>query len=203
MKRQITLMFDAELDSLIGKLNQMSDVEIVGNPFWNPQSSVWCASIRDNRPREHRAQGILEAATRSGLLASFEAALKAAPHNGIPRDIENYFVRSWLELARPRQIPGWALDQFKQLYPGKFITFWVAQFVGAVVASGEICLFLPVSLVRETRTAVGTVPADPSGIQQWSKTKLGYVPKECRMMIEAAQVRSLGELAIPDIGGKP
>lgn len=74
--------------------------------------------------------------------------------------------------------------------------------LGAVVAGKELSLFVALNLVVSSRTSVGDIGPTELGIRQWIKTKLGYVPADAKIVLELAQIRSRGELAIPDIGGR-
>ncbi len=143
---------------------------------------------------------LLEWAKRSGLMNSFEAALRAGLN--VPKHIDKYFL-TWLRLTKPSVIPQWALDEFRGLFPGKFIEFHAAHTVGCVIASGEIQLFLPLTLIRgkSLRTGVNgnraMIEADVIGVRQWIKTRNGYVPADCRAMLKTMHTRSIGEFARP------
>lgn len=145
---------------------------------------------------------VLAQAKRSGLFDSFVAALERAPHNGVPANKEKYFL-DWLKLARSKVVPQWALAEFKGLYPGKFIEVVGANFVGAVLANGEMSLFFPIDLVSgvKVKTAMnGNMSMgapDASGVRDWVRTKMGYVPQEARLMLLETRKRSLGEYANP------
>jgi hypothetical protein len=145
---------------------------------------------------------ILDHATRTGLLDSFVAALERGPHHGVPKNKEKYFLE-WLSMSRRKIIPAWALSEFKELYPGKYVEFFGSNFVGAVVAGGEIMLFMPIDLISgiKLKTEIGgekhMAPPDVSGIRQWIRTKMGYVPQDARIALEETRKRSIGEYANP------
>lgn len=145
---------------------------------------------------------ILDHAIRTGLLASFVATLERGPHHGMPKNTEKYFLE-WVKMARSRMIPEWALNEFKGLYPGKFIEFYGSNFVGGVIADGEIMLFLPIDLISglKLKTTMGGIksmaPPEVSGVRQWLRTKMGYVPAEARIFLAEARKRSIGEYANP------
>lgn len=145
---------------------------------------------------------ILDHATRSGLLDSFVAALERGPHHGVPKNKEKYFLE-WLVMSKRKVVPEWALAEFRELCPGKFIEFFGSNFVGAVVAGGEIMLFMPIDLIAgiKLKTTMGgekrMAAPDASGIRQWVRTKMGYVPQDARIALEETRKRSIGEFANP------
>lgn len=174
------------------------DVEcaVVGAEAGLTKDELWRQSLS-------QAQiGLLDSARRSGLLDSFIAALERGPHNGLPSNKEKFFLH-WLKMAKPRIIPDFALSEFRSLYPKAEIGFYVSQYVGAVTANGELNLFLPVDLVVGKSLVLAGVErkisADPAGVRQWLKTKMGYVPQEARIMLAEAHKRSIGEYARPVI----
>jgi hypothetical protein len=166
-------------------------------PSANPADKIarWRSTLDPSQ------SGTIDAAKRSGLLDSFEQAVKSSAVTQ-PSNIEKFFL-DWLKLARAKMIPSWAMDEFKDLYPGKYIEFHVSQCVGAVVAGGKISLFLPVELLsgKTVKTAMdGTkrmLPPDISGVRQWMRTKMGYVPADCPSAIAEMRKRSFGEFARP------
>lgn len=145
---------------------------------------------------------ILDHATRTGLFASFVAAMERGPHNGLPRNQEKYFL-DWLKMCKPKIVPGWAISEFKSLYPKTFVEFYGYNFVGAVIADGEIMLFMPIDLVAgiKVKTSMNgekrMAPPDASGVRQWIKTRMGYVPQEARIALAETKKRSIGEYANP------
>lgn len=145
---------------------------------------------------------VLDQAIRTGLLESFIAALERGPHNGIPKNKEKYFLE-WISMSKRKILPAWALDEFKGLYPGKFVDFLGYNFVGAVLADNEIMLFIPINLINGVtlKTSMNgekrMAPPDVSGIRQWIKTRMGYVPQEARIFLDETRKRSIGEYANP------
>ncbi len=147
--------------------------------------------------------GVVDAAKRSGLLDSFEHAVKTSMPMP-PTNIEKYFL-NWVARSTPALIPQWALKEFRDLYPGEFVEFYTAQQVGAVIAGGAISLFVPIELIKgkSVRTGVdgkkAMLPPDVSGIRQWTRTRMGYVPDDARAMLSEMRKRSIGEFARPMI----
>jgi hypothetical protein len=142
---------------------------------------------------------LLESATRNGVLDSFLAALEGSNMQGKPKNPEKYFL-DWLRIARPKAIPAWAMQPFSELCSGKTARFYVSQFISGLVAGGELILFLPAHLILGIKTGLGesrVMPTEGAGIQQWVKTKMGYVPKKARSFLEEMLQRSKGGFARP------
>jgi len=140
---------------------------------------------------------LLESATRNGVLDSFRAALDGSNMQGKPNNPEKYFL-DWLRQARPRDIPSWAMRPFTEFCNGKTVGVYSAQFIAALVANGELLLFLPLHLITGIKSGLGEsriLPTEGAGIDQWIKTKMGYVPRKARFFLEEMQRRSSGEFA--------
>jgi hypothetical protein len=106
-------------------------------------------------------------------------------------------------MCRAKTVPVWALNEFRDLFPGKRIEFYAHQSIGAVLASDQISLFVPLEVLTGQpveATAEGKrqiIPPDVKGVQQWIKTKMGYVPANARIAVAAMRRRCIGEFAKP------
>lgn len=151
-----------------------------------------------------KQKSVIEHAKRTGLYDSFVTALERGPHHGLPKNKEKYFLE-WLKMCKQKLIPAWALSEFQDLYRGKYVEFFSFGFVGGVVAGGEIVLFMPVDLINglKVKTAVNGEKRmgqpDVSGVRQWIKTKMGYVPAEATVFLSEIKKRSIGEFANPSL----
>lgn len=149
-----------------------------------------------------KQSAVLDEAKRTGLLDCFVHALERGPHDGMPNNKEKYFL-GWLQHCKPRIIPEWALNEFRELYPKKYIEFYGHGFVGAVCADSEFSLFLPINLINgisikqrvSGEKRMGT--PDVSGVRQWIRTRMGYVPAGKGAFVDEMKKKSYGEFANP------
>src|SRR5262249_3909715 len=123
-----------------------------------------------------------------------------------PKNVEKALL-TWFRCSRARTVPLYMLSEFRELYPNREIEFYAHGSVGAVIAGGNVSLFLPLDVVQGARVATAedgrtkTIPPDVKGVRQWARTKMGYIPIEGRVAYLVMRKRSIGEFARPSLGG--
>lgn len=149
---------------------------------------------------------LLDKADKCGLLACYDAALKASA-TSYPNNIKKHFL-GFLRMMRQKVVPSWVLGEFMGLYPKQFVEFYAANGVGCVVADGAMVMFVPATVISGTHVKnhmTGKLTLGPVNdhlpLREWAKTRNGYVPVETRMMLATMRTRSIGEFANPVMGG--
>lgn len=144
----------------------------------------------------------LDRARKTGILDAYRYAVENSG-GSMPNNVEKHLL-GFFKDAKQKTIPSFALDEFKSLYPGKFIEFYATRGVGCVVASGVMEMFIPTEILTGSKIKTQTngiealLPADISGVRMWMHTKMGYVPSDSRIALEEFRSKkSFGEFARP------
>lgn len=142
---------------------------------------------------------VIESLRVSGVLAAFETAVRADPVSNA-KDIERYLL-TFIARAVPMKSPQFAI---RQCLPEEEsfgdLEMWCLNKTVAVLADGEFRAFLPIELVRgnslrSLSAGNGGVSAKAGmGVQEWVKTRYGYVTGRGAFMSELRK-RAIGEFA--------
>jgi hypothetical protein len=162
------------------------------------QADAWKRGLSDDQ------LSVVEMARETGLLASFKAVVEYTKVVDRPSHIERFFV-NFMKMSTQKVVPQFAIDHFSRAFPGTRLSFWTCQGIMAVCANGTIRCFAPKDLIcgQRIKKANGNgtgmqLHADPHMLDEWSRTRFGYVAGE-GAMFEAMRAKSIGEFARPGL----
>ena len=142
---------------------------------------------------------VIARATKSGIVEALRVAVEKTPTIHTPKSMERFFL-ALLKTMRPKRVPQFALDAFIAEFGGQ-IAFWSAQGMGLVTSNGAICMFIPLGIV--TGVAIGgssvRMNAPEYEVSNWIRTRMGYVPRSCRLFLEEMKNKSYGEFSLPSV----
>jgi hypothetical protein len=135
---------------------------------------------------------VVESAKTSGLFEQFCDAVNVVKSHQQPRFPERFFV-TWFNTAGVlKKVPQSILNKLISRFGGR-IDLWQSNGIAAVLASGELQLFIPSAwLVGVALKANLRTNADSSQVNEWVYTKYGLVAFR-GAMFESMKVKSRGE----------
>jgi len=109
----------------------------------------------------------------AGIMDAFAQAVSRSGRDK-PKMIESFFL-SFLTKARPKAIPRDILRHFITLFPRKTINFWSTDGIGAVLADGDLKMFLPSRNVIGAKVKTLSGSSNLSGKIMATETELKYL----------------------------
>lgn len=140
-----------------------------------------------NPPAKARGRQIAELMNGGPFMNAFLQALVKASTSFLPKDPAEYFTHVWLKKITRITLPRFAYDRLREEFGDGFMEVFGAEGVEAVVVAGRIRQFIPHYLLAGRRVTSGTrgeeanaprVPPNPAALDEWIRTKYGYVPDE-------------------------
>lgn len=142
--------------------------EIMGVDIPEEGNIDWRAGLSDNEKQA------VEAAREAGVLDAFKRAVEYGENR--PKCIERFFL-SFLRSARPRIIPGFAMNALIAEFSQKRVSLLQAQGILAVIVEGSIRKFIPLELAagKSLNGSKGTkslrTSADKVEYHNWMKSE--------------------------------
>lgn len=147
---------------------------------------------------------IVERAHQNGVLKVFAETVKIAKADHVPHCMERFFL-TFLRTTIAKTVPKFALTQFMSEYPGARITVLVSQGIAAVLADGFIRHFVPSALMSGQSVrpiggggAKARLAAEPTELNNWVRTKYGYVPADSAEFMDVLRKTAIGDFARSD-----
>jgi len=177
-------------------------VEIQEEGFGQPSEARWVNTLSASQ------KSLLEAAEKTGTMAAFSFVVDRLPAESRPKNRQKFFL-GFMARCRQRRVPPTIIDVFNRAWGRVPLEFWASNGVIAVVAAGVIRQFLLSddavgTSVRSLTT--GAIKArlknsDDGKVEQWVKSRWGYVPDGANNYLEALKKRSIGEFDRPSLAG--
>jgi len=119
-------------------------------------------------------------ATAAGVVTTFAEAVKERVGQSVPRNMESYLV-VWVKTAQPRRPPRHAHEALRREW-GNDYQVWQAHEIVGIVAGGMLRAFAPLAWlegvkIKSLRGDTGKRIVDPGRVDEWIRTRFGYVPR--------------------------